>query len=53
LKQCLTFKGNRKRYSTALRKITSTMLLTLRRKDGIAVYIPKRVFWRRWQPKLS
>jgi hypothetical protein len=41
LKQCLTSEGNCKLYSTALRKMTSTVLLKHGRKDGIAVYIPK------------
>jgi hypothetical protein len=41
LKQCLTSKGNRKRYSTALRKMTSTVLLKRGKNDGIAVYVPK------------
>jgi hypothetical protein len=37
----LTFKGNRKRYSTAIREMTSTVLLKWENNDGIAVYIPK------------
>jgi hypothetical protein len=37
--KCLTSKGNRKRYSTALRKMTSTVLLKNGKNDGIAVYI--------------
>jgi hypothetical protein len=40
---------------TALRKMTSTVLLKRRKNDGIAIYVWRRlcVFWRRWQPKLS
>jgi hypothetical protein len=41
LKQCLTSKGNRKRYSTALRKMTSTVLLKCGRNNGITVYVLK------------
>jgi hypothetical protein len=40
-KQCLTFKGNCKWYSTALRKMTSTVLLKPGKNDGIAVYVSK------------
>jgi hypothetical protein len=40
LKQCLTSKGNRKQYSTALRKMTSTVLLNLGKNVGLTVYIP-------------
>jgi hypothetical protein len=39
LKQCLTSKGNRKRYSIALRKMTSTVLLKHGKNNGIAVYV--------------
>jgi hypothetical protein len=42
LKQRLTSEGNCKRYSTALRKITSTVFWSVEKKnDGIAVYVPK------------
>jgi hypothetical protein len=41
LKQCLTSKGNCKRYSRALRKMASTVLLKHGNNDGIAVYIRK------------
>jgi hypothetical protein len=41
LKQCLTSKGIRKRYSTALRKITYTVPLKRGKNDGTAVYVPK------------
>jgi hypothetical protein len=37
--QCLISKGNRKRYLTALRKMTSTVLLKRRKNDGIAIYV--------------
>jgi hypothetical protein len=41
LKQRLTSKGNHKRYSTASRKMTSTVLLERGNDVGIAVYVPK------------
>jgi hypothetical protein len=34
-------KGNHKRYSTALRKMTSTVLLKHGKNYGIVIYIPK------------
>jgi hypothetical protein len=40
LKQCLTSKGNRNQYSTALGKMTSTVLLMHGKKNGKAVHIP-------------
>jgi hypothetical protein len=52
LKQCLTSKGNHKRYSTALRKMTSTMLLKRRKTIGSLYMFSRRLFWRRWQQKL-
>jgi hypothetical protein len=39
--KCLTSKGNRKRYSTALRKITSAVLLKRGKNIRIAVCVPK------------
>jgi hypothetical protein len=51
--ECLTSKGNCKWYSTALKKMTSTVLVKHRKNDGIAVYIPKETILRKWQPKLS
>jgi hypothetical protein len=36
-----------------LRKMTSTVLLKRGENNGIAVYVPNGLFWRRWQPKLS
>jgi hypothetical protein len=51
---CLTSKGNHKRYSTALRKMTSTVLLKRGKKTIGSLYaFPRRLFWRRRQPKLS
>jgi hypothetical protein len=41
LKQCLTSKGNRKQYTTALRKMTSTVLLNRGKNNEIAVYVLK------------
>jgi hypothetical protein len=41
LKQCLTSKGNRRRYSTSFRTLTSTALLKCGKNDEIAVYVPK------------
>jgi hypothetical protein len=41
LKDYLTFKGNHKQYSTALRKITSMVLLKHGINDGNIVYVPK------------
>jgi hypothetical protein len=40
LKQCPASKGNRKQYSTVLRKMTSTVLLKRGKNDGFAVYVP-------------
>jgi hypothetical protein len=34
-------KGNRKQFLTALRKMTSTVLLKCGKNDGITVYVPK------------
>jgi histone-lysine N-methyltransferase SETMAR len=53
LKQCLTSTGNHKGHLTALGKMTSMVLLKRVKKDWITVYVPKGLFWRRWQPKLS
>jgi hypothetical protein len=39
--QCLTSKGNYKQYSTALRKMISTVLLERGKNNWIAVYVPK------------
>jgi hypothetical protein len=40
-------------FLTALRKVTSMVLLKCGRSDGITIYVPKETVWRRWQPKLS
>jgi hypothetical protein len=42
LKQRLTFKGNRKWYSKALRKMTSTVVSKHGKKDGITLDVPKK-----------
>jgi hypothetical protein len=47
-----TSKLNLKWYLTALRKITSIVLLKRRKNGGISVYALKGLFWR-WQPKWS
>jgi hypothetical protein len=51
LKQCLTSKGNLKRYSTALRKMTSTLLFKCEKMTGSLYTFPRRLFWS-CQPKL-
>jgi hypothetical protein len=53
LKQCQTSKGNCEQYSTALRKMTSTVLLKGGKTMGSVHKFPRKLFWRRWQPKLS
>jgi hypothetical protein len=40
---------NRKRYSTALRKMTSTVLLKCGKNDGIAAYVPKETIVKEFQ----
>jgi hypothetical protein len=40
LKQCLTSIGTHKYYSTALRKMTSTVFLKRGKNYGIAVHVP-------------
>jgi hypothetical protein len=51
--QCLTSKGNRKRYSTALRKMTSTVLLKRGKNDGIGVYVPKETILKEMAAKIE
>jgi hypothetical protein len=51
--QCLPFKGNRKRYSTAVRKMTSTVLLKRRKNYGIAVYVPKETVLKDMEDKIA
>jgi hypothetical protein len=53
LKQCLTSKGNHKRYSISFRKITSMVLLKHRRNDGITVYIPKETILKEMAAKIE
>jgi hypothetical protein len=53
LKECLTSKGNRRRYSAALRKITSTVLLKRGKSDGIAVYVPKETILKEMAAKIE
>jgi hypothetical protein len=52
-KQCVTSKGNRKRYSTVLRKMTSTVLLKHWKNDVIAVYVPKETILKEMAAKLE
>jgi hypothetical protein len=51
--QCQTSKGNRKRYSTALRKLTSTVLLKYEENNGIAVYVPKETVLKEMAAKIE
>jgi hypothetical protein len=53
LKQYLTSEGNRECYSTALRKITSTVLLKHGKNDGIAVYVPKETILKEMAVKIE
>jgi hypothetical protein len=53
LRQCLTSKENHKQHSTALRKMTSMVLLKHGKTMGSLYMFPRGLFWRRWQPKLS
>jgi hypothetical protein len=53
LKQCLTSKGNHKWYLTALRKITSTVLLKHWKIDEITVYIPKETILKEMAAKIE
>jgi hypothetical protein len=45
--------GTRKRYWTALKKMTSTVLLKRRKTDGIAVYIPKEIILKEMEAKIE
>jgi hypothetical protein len=45
--------GNCKRYSTALRKITSTVLLKREKSDGITVYVPKETILKEMAAKIE
>jgi hypothetical protein len=53
LEQRLTFKWNHKRYSTALRKMISMVLLKHGKNDGIAVYIPKKTVLKEMAAKIE
>jgi hypothetical protein len=53
LKQSLTSKGNRKRHSIALRKITSVVLLKHEKNHGIAVYVPKETIFKNMATKIE
>jgi hypothetical protein len=53
LKQCLTSKGNRKWYSTALRKMTSTVLSKHGKNDGITVYVPKETILKEMEARIE
>jgi hypothetical protein len=43
MKQCLTPKGNHKQFFTALREMTSKVLLKHGKNNGITLYIPKEI----------
>jgi hypothetical protein len=49
LKQCLTSEGNRKRYSTAVRKMTSEAW----KNYGITVYVPKELILKEMAAKIE
>jgi hypothetical protein len=51
--ETVTFKGIHKHYSTALRKMTSTVLLKGGKNDGIAVYIPKETILKEMTVKIE
>jgi hypothetical protein len=55
LRQYLPSKGNCKRYWKTLQKITSIVFLWRGRKTTryVRCKFPRRLFWRRWHPKLS
>jgi hypothetical protein len=53
LKQGLTSEGNCKRYSTALRNITSTVLLKHGKNNGTVVYIPKETILKEMAAKIE
>jgi hypothetical protein len=45
--------GNRKWYATALRKLTSTVLLKRGKNDGIAVSVPKETVLKEMAAKIE
>jgi hypothetical protein len=49
----LTANGNLKRYSTALTKMTSTVLLKCGKNDRIAVYVPKDTILKEMAAKIQ
>jgi hypothetical protein len=51
--ETVTSKGSCKRYSTALRKITSTVLLKRGKNDGIAVCVPKKTILKEMAVKIK
>jgi hypothetical protein len=54
LKQCLTSKGNRRQYTTALRKIDFHGASEVRKKkDGITVYVPKETILKEMAAKIE
>jgi hypothetical protein len=54
LKQCLTSKENRKRYSATLGKMTSTVLLKREKKnDEITEYVPKETILKEMAAKIE
>jgi hypothetical protein len=53
LEECPTAKEIRRQYSTALRKMTSTVLLKRGNNDGITVYIPKEIILKEMVTKIE
>jgi hypothetical protein len=53
LKKCVISGGNLKQHSTALRKMTSKVLLKGGRNDGIAVYITKETILKEMAAKIE
>jgi hypothetical protein len=49
----LTSNGNRKRYTTALRKMTSTVFLKRGKNGGIAVYVHKETILKEMTAKIK
>jgi hypothetical protein len=48
-----TSKGNHKRQLTALKKMTSTVLLKCEKNGGIAVYVPKETILKEMADKIE
>jgi hypothetical protein len=53
MKLCLSYKGNRKQYSTALREMTSTVHLKRGRNDGIILYVSKETILEEMAAKIE